>query len=136
MFGFDDTRSRLFDELFRSMTQPAANPRLGVFPAVNMYDDGESFLVRAEIPGIDKESLDLTARKDQLTIRGTRTLSAAVEQASYHRQERDGGQFPGRSRCRRRSTRTRSPPATKTAFWRSSSRARPKHGSARFPSPE
>ena len=93
MFGFDDTRSRLFDELFRSMTQPAANPRLGVFPAVNMYDDGESFLVRAEIPGIDKESLDLTARKDQLTIRGTRTLSAAVEQASYHRQERDGGQF-------------------------------------------
>ena len=93
MFGFDDNRYRLFDELFRTVTQPAAGVRQGVFPAVNMYDDGESFLIRAEVAGIDKDTLDVTARKDQVTIRGTRTLNAADEKASYHRREREGGQF-------------------------------------------
>lgn len=93
MYGFDDTRMRLFDELFRTMLSPATSPRAGVFPAVNIYDDGESFLVRAELPGIDKDSLEITAKKDQLTIRGSRRVKPADDNASYHRREREDGQF-------------------------------------------
>jgi HSP20 family protein len=94
MFMHDETR-RLFDELSRAMGPGyvAGATRTGVFPQVNIYDDGESFLVRAEVAGIDKESLELTTRRDQLTIRGSRTVKAAEEGASYHRRERDSGQF-------------------------------------------
>jgi HSP20 family protein len=92
MFGNDDFRSRFFDEFFRSMN-PMFAPRVGVYPQVNIYDDGESFMVRAEVSGLEKDSIDLSARKDQLTIRGARSVKPADEKASYHRRERDAGQF-------------------------------------------
>jgi HSP20 family protein len=96
MFSFDENRVRLFDELFRAMS--SINPafraeRAGVFPQVNVYDDGESFLVRAEVSGLDKDKIDVSTRKEQLTIRGQRTVKTAEDGASYHRRERDGGQF-------------------------------------------
>ncbi len=92
MFNFEE-RARLFDDLFRMMS-PAFRPEgAGVFPQINLYDDGESFLVRAEVGGIDKDSLEVTTRKDQLAIRGTKTVVEADKGASYHRREREGGQF-------------------------------------------
>lgn len=91
-FGFDLERSTLRDQLLRLLDTSGA-PTAGVFPAVNIYDDGESFLVRAEIPGVSKDSLDISARGDQLTIRGERVLEPVEAPASYHRREREGGQF-------------------------------------------
>lgn len=65
----------------------------GVFPPVNIYDDGESFLVRAEVPGVDKDALEISVKGDQLTLRGERKAEAPDAKASYHRRECDGGQF-------------------------------------------
>jgi HSP20 family protein len=91
-FGLDSEAARLRGEILRSFLQPqAAAP--GVFPAVNIYDDGEIFLVRAEIPGVDKDSLEITAHGDQLAIRGERLPTPAEPSASYHRREREGGRF-------------------------------------------
>ncbi len=93
--GLDFDRTRLRDELARMGRGQGAFSGLpvGVFPAVNIYDDGESFLVRAELPGIDKEGLEITAQGDQLTIRGERKLQQADAPASYHRREREFGRF-------------------------------------------
>ncbi len=91
-FGLDVERMRLRDELFRSLATDGTLAA-GVFPAVNIYDDGESFLVRAEIPGIDKDSLEITAKGEQVTLRGERVIEPAAAQASYHRRERESGQF-------------------------------------------
>ncbi len=88
----DLERSRMRRELERLLGE-APGQTAGVFPPVNIYDDGESFLVRAEMPGADREALEITARGDQLTIRGERVLSPAEAPASYHRREREGGQF-------------------------------------------
>lgn len=91
---------RLYDDVLRSvapfLTTPStatAPERTGVFPAVNIYDDGESFLVRAEIPGVDKQSLDISVKGNQLVLRGERRLEPATEAANYHRREREGGKF-------------------------------------------
>lgn len=64
----------------------------GVYPAVNIYDDGESFMIRAEVPGIDKAKLDITTKGNQVSIRGQR-VSAVPEGAAYHRRERGAGTF-------------------------------------------
>ncbi|MFW5968727.1 MAG: Hsp20/alpha crystallin family protein [Persicimonas sp.] len=65
----------------------------GVFPAVNLYDDGESFLMRAELPGVDLDDLDISAKADQVVIRGERTIETPEAEANLHRREREGGTF-------------------------------------------
>lgn len=72
---------------------PSGRQRAGVFPPVNIYDDGEGFRIRAEMPGVDKESLDISCKDDQIVIRGERVLQDIGEEANFHRQEREGGQF-------------------------------------------
>src|ERR1700694_3534890 len=97
-FGQDD---RWYEDFWKALpptlpwTVPAAQASRtsGGFPAVNIYDDGESFLVRAEIPGLDKKALDVAVRGNQLTIRGERNIELARDDASYHRRERAGGKF-------------------------------------------
>jgi HSP20 family protein len=64
-----------------------------VFPAVNIYDDGESYLLRAELPGMSQDDLDISAKEDEIIIRGERQLEKPEEDANYHRREREGGGF-------------------------------------------
>lgn len=83
---------RMQQEMDRMFNTAFAPQRSQVFPPVNIYDDGETFHVRAEIPGARKESLDITATGDTLTIRGERVVQSGRE-ASYHRREREAGEF-------------------------------------------
>ena len=64
-----------------------------VFPPVNIYDDGERFRLRAEMPGVSEDSLEIDARRAELTIRGVRNESAASRDAQWHRRERQTGEF-------------------------------------------
>lgn len=64
----------------------------GVYPPLNLYDDGESLIARAEVPGIEPADLDITVTRDTLTIRGERK-STAPENVAYHRREREAGSF-------------------------------------------
>lgn len=90
-----DDRLRWADEMFRAFAPmlESSRARTNVFPPVNVYDDGESFLLRAELPGVDKDALELTVKGDQLTLRGERKINAAGPEASYHRRERESGSF-------------------------------------------
>jgi HSP20 family protein len=92
---FFEDRFRWADELFKAFSPPSSlrGSSAGVLPALNLYDDGQAFVVRAEVPGIDKDSIDVTVQGDQLTLRGERRIQPADPQASYHRREREGGQF-------------------------------------------
>lgn len=91
---FDDP-FRFSDEFFRSFA-PFFGTRAasaGVFPPVNIYDNGEAFLLRAELPGVDKDAIELSVKGEELTLRGERKLQAARPDANYHRRECAGGQF-------------------------------------------
>lgn len=83
----------MFAEMRRSeASRQQSRECAGVYPAVNLYDDGESILIRAEIPGLDKTKLDITAKGNQVSIRGQRS-STLPEGAAYHRRERGCGVF-------------------------------------------
>lgn len=64
----------------------------GAFPLVNVFSDGEDFVLVAELPGVKKEDLDIQVRGDTLRIQGKKTV-AYDEGASVHRRERSAGQF-------------------------------------------
>jgi HSP20 family protein len=64
----------------------------GAFPLLNVFTDGDGFVVEAELPGVKKEHLEVQVRGDILRIQGTKTV-AHDEKASIHRRERAAGQF-------------------------------------------
>lgn len=88
-----DELLRLSRELDRRGGRRATTARTGVFPPFNMYDDGESLVVRAEIPGADPADLEIRATNNALTIKGERKVPPRNEKESSHRRERGFGTF-------------------------------------------
>ena len=85
--------SRLSRDMDRLLGEVSATQRAGVFPPLNIYDDGESLVVRAEVPGIDPSDLEINATVNALTIKGERKRPSADDKASFHRRERSYGTF-------------------------------------------
>ncbi|OGW40989.1 MAG: hypothetical protein A2010_16000 [Nitrospirae bacterium GWD2_57_9] len=69
---------------------PAAAPE---FPAVNVWADGDSAMVTAELPGIDPKAVDISLTGKSVTLRASRQPDDAKDGESYHRRERWYGQF-------------------------------------------
>ena len=65
----------------------------GVFPAINLAEDKENYYIRAELPGIAAEDLDIQATGTNLSISGERKISAEKDGVRYHRREREAGKF-------------------------------------------
>jgi len=85
--------SRLSREMERLFGEGRSHSRAGVFPPLNVYDDGESLIVRTEIPGIDPKDMELNATVNALTIKGERNRPETDAKASFHRRERGHGTF-------------------------------------------
>jgi HSP20 family protein len=91
---------RLQRALSRSLSRPfagfegAASGR-GVFPGLNVFekDGGEAIAVRAEVPGVNREDLNIEIQGNRLVVEGQRQIAVAEEGARYHRRERRGGEF-------------------------------------------
>jgi HSP20 family protein len=64
----------------------------GVYPTINVWDDGERFHAEAELPGFKIEDVELFVAGSQLQIRGRRTIEPRAGW-TLHRQERASGQF-------------------------------------------
>jgi HSP20 family protein len=70
---FDRLRQEV-NRLF-NVFSPGTEPFLSrVYPALNLTDDGNNFYVRAELPGVNSESLDISVVAGQLLIRGERKI--------------------------------------------------------------
>ena len=64
-----------------------------VYPAVNITEDKERYFVRAELPGITADELEVQVNGKNLTISGERKIKSEGEDVKYHRREREAGKF-------------------------------------------
>jgi len=64
----------------------------GVFPLINISEDKDNYYVRAELPGVKAEDLDISVTADSLVITGERKIPEE-ENVNYHRREREAGKF-------------------------------------------
>jgi HSP20 family protein len=63
-------------------------------PAVDIYSNGQHELVlKAELPDMKEEDIDVTVEDNTLTLRGERPLDAEVTEDQFHRIERSYGSF-------------------------------------------
>jgi HSP20 family protein len=81
---------RLQEQLNRLFS---SSPQASEFPALNLWVSANDAVVRAEVPGVDPDQLELSIVNDTLTLRGARSLETSTLQESCQRQERGGGQF-------------------------------------------
>jgi HSP20 family protein len=82
--------ARLFD---RSTGRSFQATAAGVFPLVNLTEDRDSYFVRAELPGLKAEELNIAVTGSNLTISGERKISSEGDNVRYHRREREAGSF-------------------------------------------
>jgi HSP20 family protein len=83
---------REMNRMFRRMSSPSFRMAAG-YPAINTWVDGDKILMTAELPGIERDDIELSVEGDMLTITGERKALALPEDARYHRQERGCGKF-------------------------------------------
>jgi HSP20 family protein len=83
---------QLQEELERALGS-ALGPDVELYPPVNVFDRGEAYVVKAEIPGANPEKVEVSVEDDTLTLRGERTLGDPGADGAYHRRERSEGQF-------------------------------------------
>jgi HSP20 family protein len=85
---------REMDRLSEGLTSPLfREPLAGVFPLMNVTEDGDNYYVRAELPGIKADELNISLTGNSLSVAGERTIPAENEKARYHRREREAGKF-------------------------------------------
>jgi HSP20 family protein len=91
--------SSLRDELDRLFESPWAELSRtsqllsGWTPALDVYEDKENFIVKAELPGMRKEDIDVSLHDGSLSISGERKSETKHEDAEVYRAERFFGRF-------------------------------------------
>lgn len=63
------------------------------FPAVNIWSKEDRAIIKAELPGVKAEDIDVSASGQGLTIRGERSREDVGDGVTWHRRERRMGAF-------------------------------------------
>jgi HSP20 family protein len=62
-------------------------------PAVDIYEDENSFMIKAELPEVKREDVKVNLHENTLSITGERRIENEERREGYHRVERSYGQF-------------------------------------------
>jgi len=62
-------------------------------PAVDLFEDKDDIVVKAEIPGMDKDNIEVNLTDHMLTIKGEKKKEEEVKKENYYRAERSYGSF-------------------------------------------
>lgn len=81
------------DRLFDSISPRHGWRATRQYPAVNLFELDDEYLLTADVPGVEKDDLDLTITDQTLTLKGTRQAPADVPPESYRRKERRFGNW-------------------------------------------
>lgn len=70
-----------------------AAPFNGRIPKVDVIDDEDQVMVRAEVPGVEKKDLDISVGEDSVTIKGSTRREEKETKGDYYRHELSTGAF-------------------------------------------
>ena len=88
-----DRMRRHLDQIFQKTGESRVGGlHAGVFPPINLTETSEAYILRAEIPGVAIDNLDIQTTGRNISISGERQIPVD-RSAKYHRREREGGRF-------------------------------------------
>ena len=84
--------NRLFSSFFETPGNGSGRGRHWV-PAMDLVEESEHFVLRADLPGLDEDDVNLEVEGDTLTLSGERKVEHRDEKEGYFRLERSTGAF-------------------------------------------
>jgi HSP20 family protein len=57
-------------------------------PAVDIYDEKDNIVIKAELPGVDKEDIKIDLKDHVLTLKGERSYENEAKEDNYYHKER------------------------------------------------
>ncbi len=86
--------NHIFDDAFGSVVR--GDSRLSMwnrYPTVDIYDNDENIIIKAELPGIDKKAIVVDVKDGVLTLKGERSFNNEIKEEKYICRERTFGKF-------------------------------------------
>ena len=94
VFSLRHQMNHLFDDVFRPVVR--GDSRLSMWnwnPTVDIYDNDENIVIKAELPGIDRKDIVIDVKDGVLTLKGERSFDNEIKEEKYYCRERTFGKF-------------------------------------------
>jgi HSP20 family protein len=88
-----DEIDRLFDSPLDALTSNSQQFLNGWLPSIDLYEDRDHLVLKAEIPGMKKEDIDISLHGEVLTLSGERKEEETFDKTETYRAERFLGRF-------------------------------------------
>ncbi len=94
MFSLGHRMSHLFDELYCPTHRDDGERSAWRWdPVVDIYDNDENIVIKAELPGLDKKDIVVDVKESVLTLKGERSITHEVKEEKCYLRERTFGKF-------------------------------------------
>lgn len=94
MFSLRHQMNHIFDDVFKPVVR--GDSRLSMWnwnPTVDIYDNDENIVIKAELPGIDRKDIVIDVKDGVLTLKGERSFDNEIKEEKYYCRERTFGKF-------------------------------------------
>ncbi|MBI4443351.1 MAG: Hsp20/alpha crystallin family protein [Acidobacteria bacterium] len=88
-----DRMNRLFDPYPRGWCDDEGLATSLWNPPVDVYETNESIVIKADLPEVAPNDVDIAVQGNTLTVRGERKRESEINEKDYHRVERSYGTF-------------------------------------------
>lgn len=93
-FGEFTPLRRAMDRLFEdTMLRPSAAWVASEMPTIDLYETDDNLVLKATLPGVKPEDVDITVTGDTLVLKGEIKAEEDVKREGYYRKERRHGSF-------------------------------------------
>jgi len=92
----EELRERMLDlasPLFPLSRRAIAGEAEAWAPPIEVYEEKDKYVIKADLPGLDKEDIDVAVSKNVLTIKGERKAEKERQEKDYYYCERYYGNF-------------------------------------------
>ncbi len=92
IFNMQREMNKMFDSFSRGVDEPTLLNG-NWMPAVDVAEEDNEYVVKIELPGVNKDDVKITLESNILTIRGEKKAEKETKEKNYHRMERSYGSF-------------------------------------------
>ena len=93
LFSLHNEMGRVFGDLFAPHEGGTETEETAWMPTVDISETGNGYEIRAELPGVSEDDVNVSVTDNVLTVRGEKQQEKETEGKNYHRVERRYGSF-------------------------------------------
>ncbi len=84
---------REIDRMFEDFLPTRREGELMIMPKIDLFESDNDVILKAELPGLKKDNIDVTVTEDEVHLKGERKEETETKKGSYVRKEINYGKF-------------------------------------------